>query len=68
MIKEKEKNDIIEGITREECAQLTKQLCDIFSPTGSKREIGEFILDWRSRHGIKPIGREIDPNRVSSPL
>ena len=43
MIKDREKNDILKGITRDECAELTKQLCDIFSPTGSEREIGEFV-------------------------
>lgn len=66
MINEKEKSDILKGITRDECAELTKQLCDIFSPTGSEREIGEFILDWYSRHGIKPIRQEIDPNRINA--
>ena len=65
-MKEKEKSDILKGITREECAELTKQLCDIFSPTGSEREIGEFVLDWYSRHGIKPIRQEIDPNRINA--
>jgi len=45
---------------------LTKQLCDIPSPTGSEREIGEFILGWYSRHGIKSIRQEIDPNRINA--
>jgi len=66
MIKEKEKNDILQLITRDECAELTKQLCDIFSPTGSEREIGEFVLDWYRRNGIKPIRQEIDPNRINA--
>jgi acetylornithine deacetylase len=66
MINEKDKAKILQGISRDECAELTKQLCDIPSPTGSEREIGEFILGWYSRHGIKPIRQEIDPNRVNA--
>ncbi|HXG53157.1 MAG TPA: M20/M25/M40 family metallo-hydrolase [candidate division Zixibacteria bacterium] len=66
MTSDKVKEAILERITREECAELTKQLCDIPSPTGSEREIGEFILGWYSRHGIKPIRQEIDPNRVNA--
>jgi acetylornithine deacetylase/succinyl-diaminopimelate desuccinylase-like protein len=66
MIDEKDRENILKGITRDECAALTKQLCDIPSPTGSEREIGEFILDWYSRQGIKPIRQEIDPNRINA--
>lgn len=54
------------GITRDECAELTRQLCDIPSPTGSEREIGEFILDWYGRHGIRPIRQDIDPDRINA--
>jgi acetylornithine deacetylase/succinyl-diaminopimelate desuccinylase-like protein len=66
MINESDKQKILTGITRDECAELTKQLCDIPSPTGAEREIGDFILDWYSRHGIKPIRQEIDPNRINA--
>ena len=66
MINEKDKEKILKGITRDECAELTKQLCDIPSPTGAEREIGEFVLDWYRRHGIKAIRQEIDPNRVNA--
>jgi acetylornithine deacetylase/succinyl-diaminopimelate desuccinylase-like protein len=66
MINEDEKQHILKGITRQECAELTKQLCDIPSPTGAEREIGEFILDWYSRHGIKPVRQEIDQNRINA--
>lgn len=66
MIHEQHKEKILSRITREECAALTKQLCDIPSPTGSEREIGEFILDWYARHGIKPIRQEIDADRVNA--
>jgi acetylornithine deacetylase len=66
MTNEQDKERILKGITRDECAELTKQLCDIPSPTGSEREIGEFILDWYARHGIKRIRQEIDPNRINA--
>ncbi len=66
MLNEKEKEKILNHVTRDEVAELTKQLVDIRSPTGSEREIGEFVLDWHSRHGIKPIRQSIDPNRVNA--
>ena len=66
MLNENDKNKILAGITRDECAELTKQLCDIPSPTGAEREIGEFILAWYSKQGIKPIRQEIDPNRINA--
>jgi acetylornithine deacetylase/succinyl-diaminopimelate desuccinylase-like protein len=66
MLADRDKEKILKGITRDECAELTKQLCDILSPTGAEREIGEFVLDWYRRHGIKPIRQEIDPNRLNA--
>ena len=66
MLNENDRNKILAGITRDECAELTKQLCDIPSPTGAEREIGEFILAWYSKQGIKPIRQEIDPNRINA--
>src|SRR5262244_2133442 len=66
MVGEKERKDVLGRIQREELAQLTKELVDIASPTGSEKAIGEFILDWYSRHGIKPVRQEIDPNRVNA--
>jgi len=66
MLGEKDREKVLNHISREEAAELTKQLVDIPSPTGSEREIGEFILDWYSRHGITPIRQEIDPNRINA--
>lgn len=66
MISEKEREQVLSRIKREEVADLTKALVDIPSPTGSEKAIGEFILDWHSQHGIKPIRQEIDPNRVNA--
>lgn len=66
MISDIDKQKILNAIRSDECAELTKQLCDIPSPTGAEREIGEFILDWYGRHGLKPIRQEIDPNRINA--
>jgi acetylornithine deacetylase len=66
LLGDKDKENILKKITRDECAELTKQLCDIPSPTGAEREIGEFVLDWLERQGIKTIRQEIDPNRINA--
>ncbi len=66
MLDEKQKQKVLQHITRDEVAHLAKELVDIPSPTGKEREIGEFILKWYSRHGIKPIRQEIDPNRINA--
>ena len=57
---------ILRHIDGRELAELTRDLVDIPSPTGAEREIGEFILDWYGRNGIKPIRQEIDPDRVNA--
>lgn len=66
MTRAQDREKILQWITREEAAQLTKQLVDIPSPTGSERRLGEFILDWYERHGIKPLRQEIDPDRINA--
>ena len=66
MLSEKDRKSVLSIIQRDELAELTKALVDIPSPTGSEKAIGEFILDWYSRHGIRPVRQEIDPNRVNA--
>src|ERR1041385_2065620 len=61
-----DRSDIIKRINREELGELTKQLVDIPSPTGSERAIGEFIIDWFQRHGIRTVRQEISPERVNA--
>jgi acetylornithine deacetylase/succinyl-diaminopimelate desuccinylase-like protein len=61
-----DRTDVIKRINREELAELTKRLVDIPSPTGSEKAIGEFILDWFTRHGIKAVRQEINPERVNA--
>ena len=66
MLSEQDRKNLINRIQRDELAELTKALVDVPSPTGSEKAIGEFILDWYSRHGIKPVRQEIDPNRINA--
>jgi acetylornithine deacetylase/succinyl-diaminopimelate desuccinylase-like protein len=61
-----EQTDVISRIKREELAELTKQLVDIASPTGSEKALGEFIIGWLARHGIKTVRQEISPERVNA--
>lgn len=66
MISEKDREQVLKHISPDEVAELTKELVDIASPTGAEREIGEFVLDWFARHELKPVGQEIDPNRINA--
>ncbi len=66
MAAEPQKQDILNHITRDELASLTRDLVDIPSPTGHEREIGEFILDWYRGHGIKTVRQELDPERINA--
>jgi acetylornithine deacetylase len=58
--------DVLKRVDRNELAQLTKELVDIPSPTGAERAIGEFILDWFSRHGIRSVRQQISPDRINA--
>ena len=66
MVDPKDKDNVVKRINRDELAQLTKDLVDISSPTGSEKAIGEFILGWYARNNIRPVHQEIDPNRVNA--
>jgi len=66
MIQEQDRANVIKRINREELAELTKQLVDISSPTGSEKTIGEFILAWHARHNLKPVRQELGPDRVNA--
>ncbi len=63
---QQDQTDLIKHIKREELADLTKDLVDIPSPTGSEKAIGEFILAWFARHGIKTVRQEIAPERINA--
>lgn len=66
MAEQKTIDDVLKRISRDEVAQLTKELVDIPSPTGSERAIGEFIINWFQRHGIRTVRQEISPERVNA--
>src|SRR5690348_15308908 len=61
-----DRSEVIKHINRDELGELTKQLVDIPSPTGSERAIGEFIVDWFRRHGIRTVQQEIAADRVNA--
>ena len=61
MISHQQQTEVIKRIGRDELAALTKDLVDIPSPTGSEKAIGEFILAWFIRHGIKTVRQDINP-------
>jgi acetylornithine deacetylase/succinyl-diaminopimelate desuccinylase-like protein len=58
--------DVLGRIDPVEAAELTRDLVDIPSPTGSERELGEFILAWFDRHGLRPVRQQIDGERVNA--
>jgi acetylornithine deacetylase/succinyl-diaminopimelate desuccinylase-like protein len=66
MASQQERDTVLKHIEREELGSLTKDLVDIPSPTGSERAIGEFILNWFERHGIKSVRQEITPERINA--
>src|SRR5258706_6072284 len=66
MISQQDQAEVIKRIKREELAELTKDLVDIPSPTGSEKAIGEFILDWFTRYGIKSVRQQISAERVNA--
>jgi acetylornithine deacetylase/succinyl-diaminopimelate desuccinylase-like protein len=66
MISQQHQTEVIKRIDRDELAALTKDLVDIPSPTGSEKALGEFILTWLTRHGIKSVRQEIGPERLNA--
>ena len=66
MVSDAEKQEILDRITRDELAALTKDLVDISSPTGHEREIGSFILEWHKAHGLKTVAQEISTDRINA--
>ena len=57
---------VLDGITHDELAELTRALIDVPSPTGSEREIGQFILDWYTANGLEAIGQAVDVDRLNA--
>ncbi|MBM2832238.1 MAG: dimer protein [Dehalococcoidia bacterium] len=53
-------------INREELVQLTMDLVNIPSHTGSEKQIAEFMLDWFQRNGLDTVRQEIEDNRLNA--
>ncbi len=66
MAEQKIIDEVLKRISRDEVAQLTKELVDIPSPTGAERAIGEYILAWFERHGIRAVRQQISAERVNA--
>ncbi len=67
MINENDKQKILKGISRDECAELTKQLCDISSPTGSEHCICFGASSNMSVAHVVPLKAIIEPLERSMP-
>src|SRR5688572_24510652 len=65
-ISAEQKSAILDRITKDELAQLTKDLVDIPSPTGHERGMGEFMLDWFRKNGLAAIRQDVAPGRVNA--
>lgn len=66
MVNEGDRQRVLDGIRHAELAELTRTLIDIPSPTGTEREIGEFILNWYAEHGLRAVRQELDPERINA--
>ena len=66
MISQQQQAEVIKRIDRDELAALTKDFVDIPSPTGSEKALGEFIIGWLTRHGIKSVRQEIGPEHINA--
>ncbi len=66
MTRDGDRQRVVDGIRRDELAELTRLLVDIPSPTGQEREIGEFILSWYAEHGLETVRQELDADRINA--
>lgn len=66
MVSSSDREKILSLISKDELATLTRDLVDIPSPTGHERELGEFILGWVKRAGMKPVRQIITEDRINA--
>jgi acetylornithine deacetylase/succinyl-diaminopimelate desuccinylase-like protein len=57
---------LLAGIDRDELAQLGCDLTSIPSPTGQERAIGEFILGWYEKNGLKAVRQDVEEGRPNA--
>ena len=66
MVSKEQKAEILKHIDKDDLAELTRDLVDISSPTGHEQAIGEFMLDWFRRNGLKTIRQDVAPDRINA--
>lgn len=52
-------------IDTDELVELTLALCNIESPAGQEREVGQFVHDWLEREGFSPLKIGMFPERFN---
>ncbi len=57
---------VLAHIDRNELAQLGCDLTSIPSPTGQEKAIGEFILNWFERNGLKAVRQDVELERPNA--
>lgn len=57
---------ILAQIDRGELAELGCDLTSIPSPTGQEKAIGEFILSWFEKNGLKAVRQDVDVDRPNA--
>ena len=65
-IGQQQKDAILSRITKDELAQVTKELVDIPSPTGHEAAMGEYMLAWFRKNGLAAIRQDVAPGRVNA--
>jgi acetylornithine deacetylase/succinyl-diaminopimelate desuccinylase-like protein len=66
MALDQEAKAVLAQIDRNELAQLGCDLTSIPSPTGQEKAIGEFILSWFERNGLKAVRQDVEPERPNA--
>lgn len=57
---------VLERIDKDELIDLAEKLCDIPSPTGSEKQIAEFILQWLQACGFETIRQDVELDRPNA--
>ena len=58
-------DDIVVRIDRGDVVRLALELCNIDSPIGHEREVGEHLYGWMDREGLSPRRLGLQPHRFN---
>jgi hypothetical protein len=47
-------DDVLGLISRENVTRFALEICNIDSPIGQEREVGEHLFRWMEREGLRP--------------